>query len=171
MVEAGYLARVTREPALVRSLAPTFSPIRAVKFGATFIILSLRYMLRFSKSSYCCLTLVAKAIIQFISTSLFGYPTDDLLASRIDQAISELLTRSSKASRCSSESVSLSLIMYRQSMQILLSQTILASSGKCHPYHSLILMVKRFKFFSICAIKAVAYRMCLSCFSTSSEIL
>jgi len=43
-VDAGYFASVVKDPALVNSLAPTFSPIKAVKFGATLIILSLRYV-------------------------------------------------------------------------------------------------------------------------------
>lgn len=43
MVDAGYLAKLINEPACAINLAATFSPIRAVKFGAIAIILFFKY--------------------------------------------------------------------------------------------------------------------------------
>jgi len=43
IVEAGYLAKVERDPEWAISLAATFYPIKLVKFGDTDSILSLRY--------------------------------------------------------------------------------------------------------------------------------
>jgi len=42
MVLAGYFANVVKLPAYEINLAPTFSPIKLVRFGATAFILSLR---------------------------------------------------------------------------------------------------------------------------------
>jgi hypothetical protein len=53
-VDAGYFARFVRLPACEISLAPTISPIRAARFGATSFILDTRYAcssLRYSTSS------------------------------------------------------------------------------------------------------------------------
>jgi hypothetical protein len=41
-VDAGYLARLVSDPAWEMSLAPTVSPMRAARFGATHDILSWR---------------------------------------------------------------------------------------------------------------------------------
>lgn len=43
IVEAGYLAKVVKDPAWEINLAATFSPIKLVRLGATRLILSVRY--------------------------------------------------------------------------------------------------------------------------------
>jgi hypothetical protein len=43
MVDAGYFAKLIKEPEWEINLDPTISPIRAVKFGATADILCFRY--------------------------------------------------------------------------------------------------------------------------------
>jgi len=48
MVEAGYFARLMREPACAMSFAPTSSPTIVVRFGAIAYILFFKYSLRVS---------------------------------------------------------------------------------------------------------------------------
>lgn len=58
-VDAGYLAKLVREPALDISLAPTWSPMSTVRFGATLFIFVCRYsaicfLLKMVNTNFLC---------------------------------------------------------------------------------------------------------------------
>lgn len=80
-VEAGYFTKLVRPPAWEISLAPTFSPIKAVRLGATLSILSLRYpAISFLKANYLD-TLEANYLIFTSSNSVISDPMELLEAS------------------------------------------------------------------------------------------
>lgn len=71
-VEAGYLARLVREPAWLMRRAPTVSPISADKLGATTCIFSSRYVCSFWRYSANAITRPAKRSMLMRSMGLMS---------------------------------------------------------------------------------------------------
>merc|ERR1719398_304760 len=82
-VEAGYLARLVKDPACEISLAPTTSPIRVAKLGATLPILSCKYLANSLRYSANPTTRFANISIFIKSTWEMSIPIDVLEASTI----------------------------------------------------------------------------------------
>lgn len=76
IVEAGYLARVLKDPECAINLAATFSPIKLVKLGETFSILSLRYSCISLRYSIIFKVLSQSSVRDWISSSLVSWPIE-----------------------------------------------------------------------------------------------
>lgn len=136
-VEAGYLARLIKDPAWEISLAPTNSPSIFVRLGAIAFILFFKYSLNDSLYSANSTIYSAKFKIYFSSVSLISVPIEISAAYFTSSSISSVRTpdKSVLEVLCLIP-ISLTTLEY-----IKLSYIIFESSGKCHPYHSLSLII------------------------------
>merc|ERR1719245_1113864 len=103
-VDAGYLAKLVKDPAWDINLAPTTSPIKAAKFGATLPILSCRYFDNSFRYSAKATTRLANISIFIKSTWEMSIPIDVLEASTTALALAESMMTSSSWATASSVS-------------------------------------------------------------------
>ena len=155
IVEAGYLERLVRPPAWEINLEPTISPINAARFGATAFILCFKYSERDSLKLMSSTHLSENLLIWRQSLSFMSYPIEILAASIICWAFSSSRTTSVMRSFISSVTFSRFSTKLTSFEKILLSLTILVSSGKCHENHSFNLIQKVFIFLSNCSMRAI----------------
>jgi len=133
-VEAGYLERLVREPALEMRRAPTVSPMSAFKLGATMFILSERYPARRLRYAVSSATRSAKLLTFSMSASERSLPILTLAA--LMMLVATLSSSSTIAAirwTSSSDKLPLSPIARTSLAYVSLPDTILMSSGKCHP--------------------------------------
>mmetsp|Transcript_21773 Transcript_21773/g.61982 ORF Transcript_21773/g.61982 Transcript_21773/m.61982 type:complete len:226 (+) Transcript_21773:494-1171(+) len=159
-VDAGALARFVREPALLINLAATVSPMRALRFGATIDILSVRYMDKFLRNSASLTIRCVKLMTLIMSMAEQSMPMLVLAAAMTAFAVSSSPTISTRPSNLSQESsiltssssssslspsppallelvrVDLSWMNAAALANMMLSLTISFNSGKCQLYHS-----------------------------------
>lgn len=123
----------------------TFSPIRDVRFGATAFILLFKYSWMFVLKVNRFMTLEHKSFRVDRSISEMSWPMEILAASTIWVANSPSVVISSIAANASSLALFFSPMKSTNLAKMQLSVTILANSGKCQEYHSLILIHSVFK--------------------------
>lgn len=167
-VEAGYLTRLERPPACEMSLAPSYSPMRLVRLGATLSILERRYYWIVARNSTSFKIRAQSSLRQVLSVSDSSCPMEVLAASRTYCAMSASVTISSTASNLSWVAFDFSPKRSTRRVKTTLSETIFASSGKCHPYHSLIRMHNVLTSLSKFSSTEIQLMIGLSCLLTSN---
>ena len=170
IVEAGYLAKVLKDPEWAISLAAIFSPISSVRLGETIYILFFRYPWIYFLNSNIFKVFSQSSFKHWMSNSLISCPIEFLQFSITFSAISASPQSSSNSARVTSV-VSRLPIRWAAFTKVLLSVTILASYGKCHEYHYLTLIEKVLISLSRSSIKLMDWMIGLSFLLTSKEIL
>mmetsp|Transcript_10685 Transcript_10685/g.22688 ORF Transcript_10685/g.22688 Transcript_10685/m.22688 type:complete len:234 (-) Transcript_10685:536-1237(-) len=172
-VDAGYFARFVNDPACEINLAATASPISARRFGATTLILCVRYLCSCARNALSCTTFDANRSIFTISTTLTSVPMLVFAAVIIS---STRVSPSSSPSRIvlsvpRIDSSSFSMVFLSRTAAThfaysRLSATIRTSSGKCHEYHSRALIANVLTSLSSWSSNAIAWMIMLSALCT-----